>query len=210
MRSFPECISLVYIQPKVILLYMNISLVHQVAKFSLDILVFSKIWKNDFVIFTVSKYNFYFCGILTLWGIYWRVCGIQNSLGKLVHSLCHKTFWKSIDSHPETTLVKRTLPGLTSMYMGCHNIILLLIPRAEISACSLGGFNFTSTLCCSLTFFSFKIKFLYEYLPYSDDEVIILVFPKCFIFVTLNNVYAYSSVSDWHFTHSPFTLILEV
>lgn len=72
------------------------------------------------------------------------------------------------------------------MYLGCYSIILLLIPRAEISACSLGLLKLTPTLCCLLTFFCLKtIKFLCEAYPFpSTDEVIILVFPKCFIFIS--------------------------
>lgn len=42
------------------------------------------------------------------------------------------------------------------MYLGCHGIILLLIPRAEISACSLGLLKLTSYPVLFADIFPFK------------------------------------------------------
>lgn len=116
-----------------------------------------------------------------------KVYGIQKPFDELVHWVCYK---KILDGGKyatrSLTCQGEKLAGTRSIYFCCHGAILLLIPRAEINACSLGLPRSTPTLCCLLTFFCLKyIKPLcWAYPRSSTDEVIILVFPKCFIFVS--------------------------
>lgn len=115
-----------------------------------------------------------------------KVYGTQKTLGDLGHWLCYQ---KILDEYRypsrRLTCQEEMLEGPRSIYSGCHGIILLLVLRAEINTSS-GLLKLTPTLCCFLTSFCLKnIRYIWKSYPLpSTDEVIIPVFPKCFIFVS--------------------------